>query len=317
MQVLQIIYYLHLSFFYLTNDVIFALLTDVPPCLLPYSHEKCVGFVNEAYSCRIHPMSRVRYLKCDHSSYSRILVLSDNLLLLYPPFIEIFLDQFGLGIFNKLQLFFLMYPNQSVYDIDLRPLNQIQSPINLTLYTHVSSRPTHIVFRTYTWFKRAFYESLSDRFHWGIASKWETTQKNNSMKNDDIVCYRFTMKETNSTDIDPYDLDYTCPSDQCSTNKNDTRLCLGSTACLYVASDTILCRIDQLRSSDRFNLNTTFLYKDLIITTSDTHKQTLHTFSTHLLNSCIVERLVIIVIHGRLAIPSLNSTSFFCPNGLV
>jgi hypothetical protein len=84
-----------------------------------------------------------------------------------------------------------------------------------------------------------------------------------------------------------------------------------------MGDQTLLCRIDRLRSNDQFNSNTSFLYTDLIITTSDIHPQTLHTFNAHLLNSCIAERLIIITIHGRLEIPSLNSTSFNCPGGLV
>jgi len=262
----------------------------------------------------IHPMYRERYLKCDDQSISDIYFQSRNLLLLYPPFIEIFLNHFQK--INELQLSFTIYTSQTAFDIDLRPLNYIKFPFNFTLITDISSHPTHILFRTHSWFKRIFYLQSKKTDYFQFTSYWQITYKN-LIESNDVICYHFTTTEIKDKDDVYYNFSYTCPSDQCSTDKNESRICLGLTPCLNMGDNTLLCRIDRLRSNDQFNVNTSFLYTDLIITTTDNHKHTLHRFSKHLLISCIAQRFVIIVIHGRLEIPALNSTSFNCSYGLV
>jgi hypothetical protein len=259
-------------------------------------------------------MYRERYFKCENQSLSDIEFQSYNLLLLYPPFIEVFLR--SSEIINELQFSFTIHTSQTVFDIDLRPLNHIKFPFNFTLIIDIASHPTDILFRTHQWFKRTFYLYSKKPNYFQFVSYWQITNKN-LVENNDIICYHFTTTEIKNTDEVDYNVSYTCPVEECSIDKNETRICLGLTPCLNMGDQTLLCRIDRLRSTDQFNTKISFLYTDVVITTTDTRKHTLHRFSEYLLYSCIAQRLVIIVIHGRLEIPALNSTSFNCSHSLV
>jgi hypothetical protein len=148
-----------------------------------------------------------------------------------------------------------------------------------------------------------------------MLSKTDETRTKSMIKND-TLCYHFMSNSIdNKTQIvEKY---VTCSPDKCFTDQNETRSCIGSNPCYRTGFTSLSCRIDRLRSNDQFNTKTSFLYTDVIIITTDFHKNTVHRFSERLLDSCITRRLVIVVIHGRLEIPSLNSTSFNCSYGLV
>jgi hypothetical protein len=264
--------------------------------------------------CLIHPMYRERYWKCDNYLLSNIEFRSNNLLLLYPPFIEIFLNQSMIR--NYIFFTFTIRSSENVIDIDLPPLNHLRSSFKFELTTDFPSHPTHILFKTYPWFKRKFSLDYKKDFYYQFVSQWHITY-NTSSNTNDVICYNFTTTQINDTSDIYYNVSYSCPSDKCLTDKSETRVCIGSTPCLYMGDETLLCRIERLQANDQFNVHTSFLYSDLIIITTDDHKDTLHTFSENLLKSCITQRLLIVIIHGRLEIPSLNSTSFHCSSGLV
>lgn len=279
-------------------------------CVVPYISDICYGSSRNRFTCWMNFISRPAYINC-RNSQNHFAFESNNLLLLYPPFLEMFLNHSS--FINNLTFQIDFYNEQILYDIDLRSLHHIGIPFNLTLYTWIRVNPIEILFRTYTWNKRSFSNVYSRDYH-GFLSTWQILPKKNILEN--IVCYHF-LTESNYSMNYSFRIDYTCPLDQCSNNRNNQRICLGLTPCLNMGNDILLCQIDRLRFDDRFNSKDQFLYTDLVITTSDIDKQTLHRFSTHLWHSCIAVRLIVIVLHGQLEIPSLNLTSMNCSSGLV
>jgi len=204
-------------------------------------------------------------------------------------------------------------------ELDLQPFTDVIRPDNVEiriLFTHQTKKlnvtvnsPLNKNLTMSRWDSIGFILTLT------MSSKNNNTLTR-SMINNDMLCYNFMWNLINNETqmIEKY---VTCPPNKCLTDENETRSCIGSIPCYRTGFTSLSCRIDRLRSNDQFNVNTSFLYTDLIIMTTDNHKDTLHRFSKHLLNSCITRRLVIVIIHGRLEIPALNSTSFNCSYGLV
>ena len=307
MDILRLISCFSTLFFHVTCQTDVKLTNKSTYCVIPYMSEICSGPSRNRFTCWRNFISQAIHTNCSNSQ-TRLTLTSNNLLFLYPPFFPLFLNYSQL--FDSLTFQIVFYDPQSLYDIDLRSLNHIGMPLNVTLITRIRRDRIEILFRTFSWNKRAFF-AIRDEYYPGFLSTWQILPQNNS---DQIVCYHFNTTITYSND-QFYQINYTCPSDQCSISNQ--RICLGLTSCLNMGDDILLCQIDRLRSNDQFNSKSQFLYTDLIITTSDTDKQTLHRLSTQLWYSCIAVRLIVVILHGQLEIPSLNFTSANCSSGLV
>lgn len=308
---MKFLHFIYSFFVYFKCYTPVRLATEVVPCEIPFMSETCYGPLRNRFACWIDFLSQSVYIKCQ-DSFKSLAFRSTNLLLLYPPFIETVLNH---SQFNHNLIFSIdFHRKNTVYDIDLRSLNRIDMNFNLTVYTWIYSNPMVILFRTHTWYKRMFF-SVFDGLESGFRSHWQISSKKGiSMKTNDVICYHLTAKNISYSKDGYLDIDYTCPSDQCS---HQNRLCLGLTPCLNMGDDILLCQIDRLRSNDQFNTKMQFISTDVVVTTSDTDRQTLHRFSSHLFSSCIAMRLIVIVIHGRLEIPFSDLKSSNCSSGLV
>ena len=313
MQTITKIFYLIFSLFHLTYHPIFGQAVPVPSCLIPYADKKCYKRADNSPYCRVNAMRRERYFKCDDRSFSNIILTSNNYLFIHPPFIEIFLTQSP----TRIKLFFIInfFYDEPDLDVDLRSLNQIKTSFELIFITELSRLPANLMFREFKEFDLPItYDPYNYPRSWTV--HWNNSNIHPTNINN-INCHHLRIKEVEDGSSAPVSYTFSCPPDKCLTNQNETRVCLGSLPCLNMGMNILLCRIDRLRSNDRFNTKRSFLYADIFLTTTDTHTNTSHEFSKYLLDSCITQRLVIIVLHGRLEIPSFNSTSFICPLGLV
>lgn len=281
-------------------------------CVIPFSEKQCEVYLKtNLIRCYVDPLNTYRQSTCSRYQEYFILLILSNFALFYPPYIDILFDVMkrdridcGLQIdVADVTLELDLYPFINRIQLDEMHIYILATPgtngINLII-----NSPLKNYLPVDKWSEDVFSLAFNG------SSKTNETIKN------DMLCYNFLLSSPNNERqiVEKY---LTCPSDTCLTHHNQTRVCLGSTPCSRTGSSSLLCRIDHLRFNDQFNLNTSFLYTDLIITTSDTHPQALHTFSAHLLNSCMTRRLTMVIIYGRLEIPSLNSTSFHCPDGLV
>jgi len=287
-------------------------------CVVPFGQKRCkINFDTDRMECNVDPLNNYRQSTCVVYQKRPLVLLFSNFAIFYPPYIDIlfnlmkkddityeFLDNIFVDFFLELDL--QSFANVIQPDnVEIRILftNRTEK-LNLTVNSPLNKNLT-----LNRWDHIGFILTLT------MSSKINKTVTKSMIKND-MLCYNFMLNSINNETqiVEKY---VTCPSNKCLIHENETRSCIGSIPCYRTGFTSLSCRIDRLRSNDQFNVKTSFLYTDLIITTTDTHQNTLHKFSEHLLNSCIASRLVIIVIHGRLEIPSLNSTSFNCSYGLV
>lgn len=131
-----------------------------------------------------------------------------------------------------------------------------------------------------------------------------------------MLCYSFVSDFINNH-IHIDEKYVKCPDHKCLNHEYETWSSIVSIPCYRTGFISLSYRIDRLRFNDRFNINKSSLYSDLIITTTDIHRQALHVFSKNLIESCITRRFIVIVNPGRLEIPLLNLKSSYYFQGLV
>ena len=282
-------------------------------CIIPFSVEKCLTYLFHGYvGCRVDPASRQREFTCTHPQLPFMLSTTD-FSILHPPFLGLLLS------FYRNDHIRLQVGHHDLEDtrleFDLRHLSDSTRLAEVTMLILVDQYTDNMVLI----------------FHWPFILLAELVQATpvdysitvkllsspNSTVRDRTLCdYIFW----NLTNQDQRLLDHRmepCPSETCAESSSDFRLCIGSHRCMQSGKYSFSCRIDRLRSDDRFTHTGVPRLSYLTITTNDPGRNTQHVFSEHLVRACIARHLVVVVIDGRLQIPSMNVSVFTCADGTV
>lgn len=271
----------------------FSFLHQTNLCILPFGYKRCeLSQYDEKIICYMTILSPYRQKTCTDHRMSSLMVSIDNYALFYPPFTEI-LEEFIKGY--QVQYVFLVDNDEEELTLQMDFVH-----LKLVIVSSIPLNKIHLIIHS-SWEMSSVLQSSVDLFTLTVLRTNRTRISNENL------CYNYFLD--NQTQIREEYLP--CPINQCG---NETRLCLGLTPCSSTGMNSYLCRIDQLRINDRFHCPRPCFYNDVIIITSE--NQT-HQVSANLLNSCIGQRLVFVIIYGRLEIPKINSTVLRCANGLV
>jgi hypothetical protein len=219
---------------------------------------------------------------CDVYRKHPLTFVLSNFAIFYPPYIDILVhimktDKIIYGLAESVF-------SEIFLELDLRPFIRLIQPDNVEIhiwFTFRTKKINLVVNSPPNKYLTLVYYNHSTYILTLTMSSQLTETMNRSMIKNDVLCYNFISNLINNeTQIDePY---VTCPPDKCLTDESETRSCIGSIPCHRTGSTSLLCQIDRLRSNDQFNVHTSFLYSDLIIITTDNHKQTLQ----HLVKIC-------------------------------
>ena len=288
----------------------------LPPsslCTVPFSVQDCSYCTKDRLKCEINPLHRSRLWQCDNSTWDDPFLFSNNFLILHPPFIEVLLHRSTQK--PVLFLFFVVPRSEISLSVDLRPLIDIHPQPRIWIVTRLRKGNTRLVFKTYPRFDLYFYRYSDYRDSWLVADL--PSVERNSFTRDGTQCHFVDdglLPNVSKLFADPY---VALPSEECATYDNESRVRIRSTPCFHVGDFSFLCRVDRLRSDDRFTRTTLPYLSHLTIITNDPGRNTQHVFSEHLVRACIARHLVVVVIDGRLKIPSMNVSVFTCADGTV
>lgn len=279
----------------------FSFLQSTDLCILPFSNQRCrIGSNEHQLTCDVNIFHPYRQTSCtiNKNNYS-LLVFIENFAIFYPPFLENLPD--------------IMKTNKVTYGFVMN--KEIISELDFQ-FVHFDHFKLYITI-----------EPSTKNIHWLINSPWKISfrlqyildeviltilKTNETITRNQTFCYDYHLYPMNNQTYIQEDF-HSCSRNVCELNG----LCLGLTPCSRTGLYSYLCRIDQLRMNDQFLFKPSDFYDDLTIITTNNHTRTFHQLSRDLVRVCFAQRLSIIVIHGRLEIPLINTTDLQCSNGVV
>ena len=282
----------------------FSSLQSTDLCILPFSSQRCQIRPQNQLSCHVDIFHSYRQTSCMYNDEYTLLVWIKNFAMFYPPFIDCFSDVMKSNIVTYAFLIDDQENEQINFELDFEFVRF--DYLKFILWSDALTNVTHLLIDS-PW-------QISFSFEYFLRGFLITILKTNQtrMRNEKF-CYEYLFHSIdNQTHLREHF--HSCPR---NANDNQTRLCLQFTPCSRTGIDSYLCRIDQLRSTDQFRSQESHLYGDITIITTNNHSRTVHQFSRNLLKRCLAQRLILIVIHGRLEIPVINSTDLQCVNSSV